>query len=163
MTGCAGSMVNVRRCDTVRVPEGWCGASVEAWNGRRGQGVMTGPVCEECEKLSRGAEGKRARLTMNEGSLHSSLDGGGDAVRGQVVRDVDHRPRPGRATEPPLSSVCRHRVKMSSFFFVLAGVFISASSLPTGHFTVFLQDTSQSSDSTLHSLPTGHFTVFRQG
>ena len=34
---------------------GSCGASVEAWNGRQRQDVMTGPVCEECEhRLSRG-------------------------------------------------------------------------------------------------------------
>ena len=50
VTGRAGSAVNVRRCDMVRVPGGWCGASVEAWNGRRGHDVMTGPVCEECEQ-----------------------------------------------------------------------------------------------------------------
>ena len=50
VTGRAGSVVNVRRCDMVRVPGGWCGASVEAWNGRRGHDVMTGPVCEECEQ-----------------------------------------------------------------------------------------------------------------
>ena len=51
MTGCAGSVANVRWCDTVRVPGGRCDAGVEAWNGRRGQGVMTGPVCEECEQV----------------------------------------------------------------------------------------------------------------
>jgi hypothetical protein len=50
VTGCACSVVNLRWCDMVRVAEGWCGTSVEAWNGRRGQGVMTGPVCEECEQ-----------------------------------------------------------------------------------------------------------------
>jgi hypothetical protein len=44
--GCAGSAVEVRWWDVVRVSGRWCGTSVEAWNGRRGQDMMTGPVCE---------------------------------------------------------------------------------------------------------------------
>ena len=50
VTGCAGLVANVRWCDVVRVPGGWCGTGVKAWSGRQGQDVMTGPVCEECEQ-----------------------------------------------------------------------------------------------------------------
>ena len=54
VTGRAGSVVNEGWCDMVRVPGGWCGSDVEAWDGRQGQDVMTEPVCEGSEQAEQG-------------------------------------------------------------------------------------------------------------